>query len=167
MRNFLLSIAIALAIRPFSASAVEPETASPTDSIFIISSLNSPGSTITVKQPGSMDERVNYGSKIPVESDRPASTGKSYRQQGFRIQIFSDNNVRTAKSNAEYRKRSVEQRLPGVRAYLKYESPYWRVRVGDYRSRSEAENAMQEIRNAFPSYASDLKIVSERVNITQ
>jgi len=114
-----------------------------------------------------MDERVNYGSKIVVESDRSVSAGKSYRQQGFRIQIFSDNNVRTAKSNAEYRKRSVEQRLPGVRAYLKYESPYWRVQVGDYRSRSEAENAMQEIRNAFPSYASDLKIVSERVNITQ
>lgn len=114
-----------------------------------------------------MNERVSYGNRISVDTDRTGGSGKLVRMGGFRIQIFSDNNVRTAKSNAEYRKRTVEQRMPGTRAYLKYESPYWRVQVGDYRTRAEAENAMAELRNAFPAYAADLKIVNERVNIIQ
>lgn len=133
----------------------------------ILTELNSPKSSIKVNQPRSMNERVSYGNRISVDTDRTGGSGKLVRMGGFRIQIFSDNNVRTAKSNAEYRKRTVEQRMPGTRAYLKYESPYWRVQVGDYRTRAEAENAMAELRNAFPAYAADLKIVNERVNIIQ
>lgn len=166
MRKHLLSLLLST-IATITASATEPAPESENDSVSIISRINAPGSSITVRQPQSMDKRVSYGSKIAVEAERNASSGRTSRQGGFRVQIFSDNNVHTAKSNAEYRKRSVEQRLPGVRAYLKYESPYWRVRVGDYRTRSEAENALQEIRSAFPNYSSDLKIVSERINITQ
>jgi len=166
MRKHLLSLLLST-IATITASATEPAPESENDSVSIISRINAPGSSITVRQPQSMDKRVSYGSKIAVEAERNASSGRTSRHGGFRVQIFSDNNVHTAKSNAEYRKRSVEQRLPGVRAYLKYESPYWRVRVGDYRTRSEAENALQEIRSAFPNYSSDLKIVSERINITQ
>lgn len=159
MRRFIILIS---ALIYLSAVALEQS-----DSTSIITSLASGQSSITVKQPPSMNDRVSYGSKVTVEIDKISDTGRTSRRGGFRVQIFSDNNVRTAKSNAEYRKRTVEQRLPGVRAYLKYESPYWRVQVGDYRTRAEAENALQELRNAFPSYASDLKIVSERINVTQ
>lgn len=163
----LIAILILPLLAASPAKAAEPEAVTGPDSLSIVTSLNSPGSTVTVRQPRAMDSRTSYGSKISVEADRGASSGRAVRQGGFRIQVFSDNNVRTAKSNAEYRKRTIEQRMPGTRAYLKYESPYWRVQVGDYRSRSEAEAALREIRSAFPSYSSELKIVSERVNIQQ
>ncbi len=165
MRKFL-SIILFTGLFGLSLQAVEPEGVAP-DSASILTHLNSAQSTIKVTQPRTMDHRVSYGSRIAVDTDRSSGSGKIVKTGGFRVQIFSDNNVRTAKSNAEYRKRSVEQRMPGTRAYLKYESPYWRVQVGDYRTRAEAENALSELRSAFPAYASDLKIVNERVNIIQ
>lgn len=80
------------------------------------------------------------------------------------MEVFADNNVRTAKSRATAKRRNLMARLPQYRVYLTFQSPYWRVRVGDFRTRGEAEGAMAEIRRIFPSYSSDLRIVRDRIN---
>ncbi|MBO5052626.1 MAG: SPOR domain-containing protein [Muribaculaceae bacterium] len=61
------------------------------------------------------------------------------------------------------RRSKIASRLPQYPAYLVFESPYWRVRVGDFTTRTEAESAMAEIRRAFPSFSSDLRIVKSRI----
>lgn len=81
----------------------------------------------------------------------------------YRIQVYSDNNRQTAKANAEYRKRLVEQRIPEIQGYVTYDAPYWRVRVGDFQSESEALAAMKMIKSKFPAFASDIRIVKVRV----
>lgn len=86
---------------------------------------------------------------------------------GYRIQVFSDNDMRSAKSNADYRKRAIEQQFPQYRAYVTFESPYWRVRVGDFRSSSQANAALREIKSAFPAFANDARIVREKINTAQ
>jgi len=48
---------------------------------------------------------------------------------------------------------------------MTFNSPYWRVKVGDFRTRGEAEAAMAEIREAFPSLSSHLRIVRDKINI--
>ena len=40
---------------------------------------------------------------------------------------------------------------PGVSVYRDYENPYFKVTVGDYRNKSEALAALQDIRIYFPS----------------
>jgi len=42
-------------------------------------------------------------------------------------------------------------RFPGVPAYLTYQQPNFKVRVGDYRSRFEAQKFLKEIDGMFPS----------------
>ncbi|MBN1338766.1 MAG: SPOR domain-containing protein [Bacteroidales bacterium] len=69
---------------------------------------------------------------------------------GYRVQILfeSGNNSKTlareaiAKFNEEY---------PYTKAYLIFESPYYKVRVGDFRTKMEAEKFMTTIQPDYPS----------------
>lgn len=133
----------------------------------IATNINNNGN-ITIVQPEALNERL-----LPVETEdqneaeQLSSSTRTLRRAGFRIQVFADNNVRTAKTTAEAKKRNMEQRFPEFRSYVSFESPYWRVRVGDFRSHAEAEIVLEEIKKAFPSYAKDLRIVKDRINIVQ
>ena len=131
----------------------------------IVEAINSRKSgTVSVIQPEGLDVRMRASETGPDAgaSEQSASGRQSARRAGYRVQVYSDNNVTTAKANAEYRRRVIQQRMGGVRAYISFESPYWRVRVGDYRSQAEAQAAMREIQSAFPAFAGDCRIVRER-----
>ncbi len=125
----------------------------------IVDEINSSGGSVYVSQPSELDFITNNASATADD----AHQGQS-RMMGYRIQVYSDNNIRTARSGAENRKRSIEQAMPGTRAYILFESPYWRVKMGDYRTYGEADEAMQLMLQLFPHYASDAKIVKERIN---
>jgi hypothetical protein len=68
---------------------------------------------------------------------------------GFRIQIYigSDRNAReeAAKAKAKF-----INEYPDIDSYDRFEKPNWfKVRVGDYRTRHEATKALYEIRRVF------------------
>ncbi|MCR5759433.1 MAG: hypothetical protein K6G39_03670 [Bacteroidales bacterium] len=68
---------------------------------------------------------------------------------GYRIRIFFDNS-RTARGDSEsalYRFKSLN---PGVSAYRTFSSPYFKVTVGDFRTKSEALALLQSIKPYFP-----------------
>lgn len=54
--------------------------------------------------------------------------------KGYRIQIYSGPDREKAKAV----KIDFMKRFPSVRSYITYASPYYRIRVGDFRSRQEA-----------------------------
>lgn len=98
-------------------------------------------------------------------SETPAATPtRNTSRAGYRVQIFDDNNARTAKREAQSRRSMVGSRFPEFRTYVSFNSPYWRVKVGDFHSRSEAEAAMGAIRQAFPALGPHLRIVRDRIN---
>ncbi len=99
-----------------------------------------------------------------AEDTAPASATRAKSRTGYRVQIFDDNNARTAKHEAQARRARVGSRFPEYKTYISFNSPYWRVKVGDFRTRSEAEAAMGAIRAAFPAYGSQLRVVRDRIN---
>lgn len=70
--------------------------------------------------------------------------------EGFRIQIFS---VSGANSRLKARNTLMEfsEKYPEIKAYLKFESPNFQVRVGDFRNRYEAEKVLDVIKKHFSS----------------
>lgn len=100
------------------------------------------------------------GTATVDESDENATT-----RSGYRVLVFDDNNPRTARTQAEARHRQMQSEFPNLRAYVTFNSPYWRVKVGDFRTRGEAEAAMAEMRHAFPSLAAYMRIVRDKINI--
>ncbi|MCC8112961.1 MAG: SPOR domain-containing protein [Bacteroidales bacterium] len=124
----------------------------------IVEAINQADGTIYIYQPQALDAIVSRDSA--EDPDEESATAKL---TGYRVQVFSDNNMRTAKANAEHRKRLIEQQTE-YRAYMTFDSPYWRVRVGDFRTQSEADAAMRELKAMFPTMADDFRLVRERVN---
>lgn len=61
----------------------------------------------------------------------------------------------------------MESRFPEWRSYVQFNSPYWRVKVGDFRSRAEAEAAIEDMRRAFPYMSAQLRLVRDHINLSE
>jgi len=76
----------------------------------------------------------------PKHNVRTIYTGK-----GFRVQIYNG----TDRGKAMEIKNEFARNNPGVRTYLSYISPCFRVKVGDYRRRAEAEGMWREANSTY------------------
>jgi hypothetical protein len=115
----------------------------------IVNVINS-GSVITIEQPEGLNERLVPGQKVEAKEETQVKTSK--KQVGYRVQVFSDNNVRTAKTEAQSRARKISSRFS-----------YRRLKVGDFRTQGEAQEAAREIKAAFPSYGKEMRIVKDYI----
>jgi hypothetical protein len=82
-------------------------------------------------------------------------SGSSIEVSGFRVQIFSG--LERQQAYAEHTKFKV--RFPAYKIYISYVQPNYRVRVGDFRTRLEAEKFMNELKR----YYSSMFIFSEMI----
>lgn len=69
---------------------------------------------------------------------------------GFRIQIFFDSGNYSG-DRAQKIKEEFEFKYPGNYAYITWDAPNYKVRVGDFRTRLEAEGFMQQIMADYPN----------------
>ncbi len=89
----------------------------------------------------------------------------SGKMGGYRIQVFSDNNAQTAKAEARARAKNVSAKFPEYATYVVFSSPYWRLRVGNFRTQEEANNAAHLLKEAFPSYSREIRVVRDRITV--
>lgn len=69
---------------------------------------------------------------------------------GYRIQIFH-NSGQNARVEAQQIQRRFERKFPDTEAYLDYQAPFFKVVVGNFRSRNEALVFHKEIMDIFPN----------------
>ena len=67
---------------------------------------------------------------------------------GYRIHIFMEIGNEALK-HAEQVKRQFEKSFPDIPIYLTYAEPYFRLRVGNFRNRVEAEKCLRRIKPRF------------------
>ena len=53
--------------------------------------------------------------------------------------------------------------MPQIPIYVTYLSPFWRLRVGDYRTFEEANAQMQQLKKKFPKYSVEMRIVKDEI----
>ena len=77
--------------------------------------------------------------------------GKMRRREvdGYRVVIFSDNG-QYAGDNARKVLETFQQNYPPINAYIVYESPYFKVSVGDCLTLEEASHLMSQLDSAYP-----------------
>lgn len=85
--------------------------------------------------------------------------------QGYRVQVFIGNSQRTAKSEAMRKEKEIQEYFSGLATYVTYTAPFWKLRVGDYRSYDEADQTLRQLKENFPSYAKEMTIVKEEIRI--
>jgi hypothetical protein len=104
------------------------------------------------------NEEISTGQIIVYQDNRVDSIIKRHIEynkyqngiEGYRVQIFFDagNNSLNRASNV------VEQfqlLFPGDTAYISFSEPYYKVRVGDFRTKLDAEGYLQQVLPDYPN----------------
>ena len=108
------------------------------------------------------DGQINvYGDsrldKLNEFNASPQSGQSGVKMQGYRLQIFYDQE----KSIINQKKADYLARYKDQPAYVNYKAPNFRLRVGDFRTRLQAEKYMNEIRVDWP----DAIIVEDDIDL--
>ena len=69
---------------------------------------------------------------------------------GYRIRIYSESGIGAKKEQQQVRARFLSL-YPGLDAYNRYDEPFFKIYVGDCRTRSEALKLQDMVRKNFPS----------------
>src|SRR5690606_5432309 len=64
---------------------------------------------------------------------------------GFRILVISSNN----RNKATDAKTKMYRQFPELKAYMMYQAPFFRLKVGNFRDREEAESYLPAIQKLF------------------
>lgn len=92
-----------------------------------------------INQPSYMADAFNYYISGNIEK----------KKQGYRIRIFFDNR-QSARGESENIVKSFYGNFPQTPAYRSYTTPYFKVAVGDYRTKSDAIKALGPIKVFYP-----------------
>lgn len=84
------------------------------------------------------------------------------KRWGYRIQIYTGN-LPNSKDEAYHRARLVANLFPTESTYVVYNAPFWRLVVGNYRTREEAHENLIRFKTALPNISSEIYIVKDRV----
>lgn len=92
--------------------------------------------------------------------------GKSYLVvQGYRIQVFSGNNQRKSKDEADHKERQIKKVYTDISTHVTFMAPFWRLCVGDYLTYEEAYAMMQKLIESFPSFKKEIHVIKEDIRI--
>lgn len=99
---------------------------------------------------------IHLNSKVKISADVDLShlidldiqkNEQTDEMPGFRIQISSNNdrsqiyNIRT----------DVYAKFSDIKNYIQYDQPYYRLKIGDFKTRLEARNYLERVIQQFPS----------------
>lgn len=110
-----------------------------------------------------------YELLIPQKKNlKPTNRKGIYRTHGYRIQVFSDGrNQHTLEARANARGNAILAKFPKYRGqvYTFSKLPNWFTRVGNFETIEEANEALKELKRAFPSFAGEMRTVNCEVLI--
>ena len=72
--------------------------------------------------------------------------GKPAQIEGYRVMVYSGNNSRQARDEANRMAQFMRDNFPGAEVYVVFESPIRTCLYGDYRTREEAEAVMYKLK---------------------
>jgi hypothetical protein len=85
---------------------------------------------------------------------------------GYRVQIYSSNRQQVAKSEALELEAKIKDKVDQT-VYVLYMPPFWKVRLGDFRTYEEAKQYKKIFVDQFPSVMGDTYIVKDKIQVLQ
>jgi len=85
---------------------------------------------------------------------------------GYRVQIYSSNQQQAAKSEALDLEDRIKEKIDQP-VYVLYIPPFWKVRLGDFRTYEEAREYKKLFVDNFPEVMGDTYIVRDKIQVLQ
>jgi len=128
-----------LALMSFWLLQVIPPKAAAQDSLFI--SKNDSSYVSIIK-----DNRVDGLIKRQIQVNEETSRNARRQDKGFRLLVIST----TLRDEALAAKTKVYSYFPELKAYLFHQSPYYKVKAGNFKDRKDAELYQRRLELLFP-----------------
>jgi hypothetical protein len=93
------------------------------------------------------DARIDMLIKKNIEINEINTREARRFVQGWRILVMNTND----RNKANDAKTKVYQEFPELKAYLQWQAPFFKLKVGDFKTRPEAEEYLENIKRVFPS----------------
>ena len=85
---------------------------------------------------------------------------------GYRVQVYSSNQQQTAKAEALELETKLKVKVSQT-VYVQYLPPFWKVRLGDFRTYDEANEYKKIFKEQFPELMGETYIVRDKVQVLQ
>jgi hypothetical protein len=105
-----------------------------------LSAQTDTGSVIVNKDP-----RLDLLIAKQIEINEVTTRDSRRTGPGFRILVISSNN----RNKVIEAKTKVYRKFPELKAYMMYQSPFFRLKVGNFKERTEAEEYLAEVQRLF------------------
>ena len=103
---------------------------------------DSTANVIVVKDP-----RIDMLVNKQIEINEITTRNSRRSAPGYRILIISSNN----RNKVIEAKTKMYREFPELKAYMMYQSPFFRLKVGNFRERTDAEAYLAEIQRFYPT----------------
>ncbi len=104
------------------------------------------------------DPRIDLLMNKQIEINEITTRNSRRSAAGFRILVISSNN-RTKVLDA---KTKIYRQFPELKAYMMYQAPFFRLKVGNFKDREEAESYLSGIQKLFDS---NIYIVPDTIEV--
>lgn len=143
MKKILLTLLVVLlsgALLRAQEYRVENGSARVDSTLMGRSALSVLGSGVTVNQTSAMRSAL----------EKYVQSNASKKLTGYRIRVYFENG-QNARNRSEAIARAVSAAYPGIGVYRTFESPNFKVMVGDFRTRDEALKVYQSLKASYPT----------------
>lgn len=106
------------------------------------------GKSIFQTLPDGVNIRQSAKMKGAMEDQIEKNAQKQF--SGFRIRIYFDN-AQNAREKSEAVLNSFKEKHPDMTGYRSYDAPNFKVTVGNFRNRTEADAALESLKREYPS----------------
>lgn len=144
------------------------EVASVGQSESIVDKINKvePGKgSVKIIQDDKITERIGRPAAKAVNTSESSAESRYIQMSGWRIQVFVGNNQRVSKNEAFRKETDLKSTFPELSTYVKYNAPFWRLRVGDFQTYQDAQNMLVQLRHNFPAFGREMSIVKEKIQV--
>jgi hypothetical protein len=107
-----------------------------------VSAQDSTGSVVVNKDP-----RIDMLVNKQIEINEVTTRNSRRATPGFRILVVSSNN----RNKVIEAKTMMYREFPELKAYMMYQSPFFRLKVGNFRERVDAEEYLPRIQRFYPT----------------
>lgn len=94
--------------------------------------------------------KINQSDSVFIAMMRHTASNGKRSISGFRLRIFLDNR-QSARKDSEQIEKEFILKYPQYPTYRSYSNPYFKVTIGDFRTKSEALKALNEIKKDYPA----------------
>ena len=111
---------------------------------------------MSVMGPGA---KVTQSATVRQALQKYVSANADKSISGYRIRVFY-NNEPSARSRSESIEATLKNQYPGIGVYRSFESPNYKVTIGDFRSKDEALGIYNALKGTYPT----AYIIKETIN---